>query len=66
MQETKSDPWVGKIPQSRAWQPTPVSLPGEYHGQRNLEGYSPWGHSQADVIEQLIALLNQSEPASVY
>ena len=36
------DPWVGKIPQRRKWQPTPVSLPGESHGQRSLAGYSPW------------------------
>ena len=35
------DPWVGKIPWSRAWQPTPVFLPGEPHGQRSLAGYSP-------------------------
>ena len=33
-------PWVGKIPWRRAWQPTPVFLPGESHGQRSLEGYS--------------------------
>ena len=38
------DPWIGKIPWRRAWQPTPVFLPGESHGQRSLEGYSPWGH----------------------
>ena len=37
------DPWVGKIPWRRAWQPTPVFLPGESHGQRSLVGYSPWG-----------------------
>ena len=37
------DPWVGKIPQRRAWQPTPVFLPGKSHGQRSLKGYSPWG-----------------------
>ena len=30
------DPWVGKIPWKRAWQPTPVFLPGESHGQRSL------------------------------
>ena len=36
------DPWVGKIPWRRAWQPTPVLLPGESHGQRSLVGYSPW------------------------
>jgi len=32
-------PWVGKIPWMRAWQPTPVFLPGESHGQRSLVGY---------------------------
>ena len=35
------DSWVGKIPWRRAWQPTPEYLPGEYHGQRSLVGYSP-------------------------
>ena len=39
-------PWVGKIPQRRAWQPTPVFLPGESHGQRSLVGYSPWGRKR--------------------
>ena len=34
---------MGKIPWKRAWQPTPVFLPGESHGQRNLAGYNPWG-----------------------
>jgi len=33
--------WVEKIPWRRAWQPTPVLLPGKSHGQRSLEGYSP-------------------------
>ena len=37
-------PWVRKIPWKRKWQPTPVFLPGEFHGQRSLAGYSPWGH----------------------
>ena len=37
------DPWVGKIPWRRKWQPTPVFLPGESHGQRSLAGRSPWG-----------------------
>ena len=36
------DPWVGKIPWWRAWQPTAVFLPGTFHGQRSLAGYSPW------------------------
>ena len=34
-------PWVGKIPWSREWQPTPVFLPGESHGQRSLAVCSP-------------------------
>ena len=38
------DPWVGKIPWRRKWQPTPVFLPGELHGQRRMAGYGPWGH----------------------
>ena len=33
--------WVGKISWRRAWQPIPIFLPGESHGQRSLEGYSP-------------------------
>ena len=37
---------VGKILWRRAWQPTPVFLPREAHGQRSLAGYSPWGHKQ--------------------
>ena len=37
---------VGKIPWRREWQPTPLFLPGEFHGQRSLVGYSPWGHKR--------------------
>ena len=37
------NPWVRKIPWRRTWQPIPVFLPGESHGQRSLEGYSPLG-----------------------
>ena len=45
------DSWVRKIPWRRAWQPTPVFLPGESHGQRSLVGYSPWGHKESDTTE---------------
>ena len=38
------NPWVGKIPWRRKWQPTAVFLPGIFHRQRSLAGYSPWGH----------------------
>ena len=41
------NPWVRKIPWRRAWQPTPVFLPGESHGQRSWTGYSPWGHKES-------------------
>ena len=43
------DPWVGKIPRRRVWQPTPVFLPGQPHGQRSLVRYSPWGHKESDT-----------------
>ena len=45
------DPWVAKILWRRAWQPTPVFLPAESHGQRNLAGYSPWGSKKSDMTE---------------
>ena len=47
------DPWVGKIPWRRKWQPTPVLLPGKFHGLRSLVGYSPWGCKESDTTEQL-------------
>ena len=43
--------WVGKIPWRMKWQPTPVFLPGESHGQRNLVGYSPQGCKELDTTE---------------
>ena len=45
------NPWVGKIPWRRKWQPTPVCLPGEFLEQRKLVGYSPWGHNESDRTE---------------
>ena len=47
------DPWIGKIPWRRKWQPTPVFLPGKSHGQRSLVGFSPWGCKESDTSEQL-------------
>ena len=47
------DPWVAKILQSRTWQPTPVFLPGEFHGQWNLAGYSPLDHKSVRYDLQL-------------
>ena len=45
------DPWVRKIPWRRKWKPTPSFLPREFHGQRSLVGYSPWGCKESDVTE---------------
>ena len=45
------DPWVGKIPWRRAWQATPVFLPGKSHGQRSLTGYSPEGSKELNMTE---------------
>ena len=47
------DPWVGKIPWRKEWQPTPVFFPRKFHGQRNLAGYSPWGHKESETTEGL-------------
>ena len=45
------DSWVGMIPWRRKWQPTPVFLPGDSHGQRRWVGYSPWGRKELDMSE---------------
>ena len=46
IQETQR---VGKTPWRRKWEPTPVFLPGEFHGQRSLAGYIPWGRKELDT-----------------
>ena len=45
------NPWVRKVPRRREWLPTPVFWPGEFHGQRSLVGYSPWGCKESDTTE---------------
>ena len=52
------DSWVRKIPWKRTWQPTPVFLIGESHGQRSLVGYSPQGRKELDMTEEYV--LNDS------
>ena len=56
MQETQ-ETWVQFLHQedlwSRKWQPTPVFLPGKFHEQRSLVGFSPWDHKELDMTEQL-------------
>ena len=69
------NPSVEKIPWRREWQPTPVFLPGKFHGQRSLMGYSPSGRKESDTTEWLnthkptafwlISLLSHTSSCSV-
>ena len=43
-----------QLKKKRKWQSTPVFLPGEFHGQRRLSGYGPWGHKELEMTENLI------------
>ena len=61
--ETGFNPWVRKIPWSRKWQPTPVLLPGKFHGQRSLEGYSPWGRKGSNVTHSRRRMEHHKRPA---
>ena len=51
--DENSTPGLGRSPGRRKWQPTPVFLPGQYHGQRTLASYSLWGHKESDMTERL-------------
>ena len=54
------DPWVRKIPWSRKWQPIPVFLPGEFHRQRSLAGYSLWGRKESNMGKHTAAAVSAS------
>ena len=58
--------WVRKTPWRRAWQPTPVFLPGESHKQRSLVGYSPWSCKESDMTKRLTlwSVRDHSAPGS--
>ena len=56
--DSGSIPRSGRSPGGGQGNPTPVFLPGEFHGQRNLVGYSPWGHKELDTMEQLTLWLS--------
>ena len=51
------DPWVGKISWRREWQFIPVVLPGEFHRQRSLMGYTPWEHKELGMTGQLTHMI---------
>ena len=50
VQKTWVQSLVQKIPWRREWQPTLALLPGRFHGQRSLAGYSPWSHKKSSTI----------------
>ena len=52
--DTGSIPGSGRLPWRRKWQPTPVLLPGKFHGQRSLAGYSPRGRQELDTAEHTL------------
>ena len=58
------DPWVGKIPWRRKWQPTPVLFPGKSHGPRSLAGYSPWGLKRAGQNINHLSVSCKHDPCS--
>ena len=53
LQETSVQSLGWEDPQRREWLPTPIFLPAEFHGQRNLAGYSPWGCKESDTTGQI-------------
>ena len=56
MRETRIHSLGQEDPLEKGWQPTPVFLSGESHGQRSLEGYSPQGRKESDTTERLAHL----------
>ena len=52
------DPWVRQIPWRRKWQPIPVTLPGELHGQRNQVGYSLWDLKETPLNDTTFTFIN--------
>ena len=58
-----------KIPWKREWLPTPIFLPGEFHGQKSLVGYRPWDGKDLDMSERLslsLFLMTQAGRTLIY
>ena len=55
------DSWIGKIPGRRKWQPTPVFLSGESHGERNLTVCGPPDHKELDMTEATKACMKKAK-----
>ena len=56
--DRSSIPGLKRSPRGREWLPTPVFLPGEFHRQRSLAGYSPWAHKESGTTERLTLSLS--------
>ena len=61
VQETRVQSLGWEDPLEKEWQPTPVSLPGKSHGQRNLVDFSPWGRKESGTTERLTHITEESE-----
>ena len=59
--DSGSIPGLGRSPCRRKWQPTSVFLPGNFHRQRRLMGYSPWGHKESDMFTNSIYMFSNSK-----
>ena len=57
--DSKESGRIRKIPFRREWLPSPIFFHGEFHGQRSLVGYSPWGRKESDMTEWLTLSLSQ-------
>ena len=55
---------LGLVPGRREWQCTPVFLPGEFHGQKSLVGYSPWGRKESDTTKRLTLTDQSNQPGT--
>ena len=68
-QRHRFNPWVGKIPWRRAWQPSSVFLPGRFHEQRSLAGCSLWGRTEsgtAEITKQQQHIINWRTPIYIF
>ena len=59
MQETQVQSLGWEDPLEKEMATTPVLLPGKFHGQRSLVGYSPWGCKELDMTERLTLSLQR-------
>ena len=59
------NPWAGKIPWRKEWLPTPLFLPGEFHGQRNLAGYTFMGSQRVAINTFTYATLQEIDQIQI-